>query len=90
MKVVRLLALRTGRLYPTGDSSGTHFCWRLSRLQGHSAVGRIKSVKNFNDAFGKFIGTETVQREHQIVLLLPVTRRSLDHNSRHKTRTDHR
>jgi hypothetical protein len=39
--VVRLSALRTGRLYPTGNAPGTHFCWRLSRPQGHSAIGRI-------------------------------------------------
>jgi hypothetical protein len=26
MKVVRLSALRTGRLYPSGNTSGTHFC----------------------------------------------------------------
>jgi len=38
--VVRLSALRTGRLYPPGDIFGTHLCWRLSRRQGHSAAGR--------------------------------------------------
>ena len=26
---------------PTGNAPGTHFCWRLSRPQGHSAIGRI-------------------------------------------------
>jgi len=26
MKVVRLSALRTGRLYPLGNIPGTHFC----------------------------------------------------------------
>ena len=52
MKVARLPALRTGRLYPPGDIRGTHFCLRLSRLQGHSAAGRIMSVKNPNDAIG--------------------------------------
>jgi len=31
MKVVRLSALRTGRLYPPGNIPGTHFCLRLSR-----------------------------------------------------------
>jgi hypothetical protein len=35
MKVVRLSALRTARLYPQGNTPGTHFCWRLSRPQGH-------------------------------------------------------
>ena len=40
MKVVRLSALRTGRIYPQGNIPGTYFCQRLSRPQGHSA-GRI-------------------------------------------------
>ena len=26
---------------PPGNSPGTHFCYRLSRPQGHSAIGRI-------------------------------------------------
>jgi len=26
---------------PPGNIPGTHFCWRLSRPQGHSAAGRI-------------------------------------------------
>jgi hypothetical protein len=47
MKVVRLSALRTGRLYPLGDSPGTHLCERLSQHQGHSAAGRIMSMKTF-------------------------------------------
>ena len=48
MKVVRLSALRTGRLYPPGDILGTRFCYRLSLPQGHSAAGRINSKKNSN------------------------------------------
>jgi len=32
-KVVTLSALRTRRFYPLEYISGTHFCWRLSRLQ---------------------------------------------------------
>ena len=39
-------ALRTGRIYPTGNIPGTHFCQRLSRPQGHNAAGKIMSVKN--------------------------------------------
>jgi len=46
MKVVRLSALRTGHLYPLGDIPGTYICQRLSRTQGHSAAGRIMSMKN--------------------------------------------
>jgi len=52
MKVVRLSALRIGRLYPSGNIRGTHFCYRLSRLQGDSAAGIIVSMKNSNDTRG--------------------------------------
>ena len=34
---------------PPGNSPGTHFCYRLSQPQGHSAIGRITSMKNSND-----------------------------------------
>ena len=50
--IVRLSALGTDRLYPTQSIHGTHFCWRLSQLQGHSAAGRIMSMKNSNDTIG--------------------------------------
>jgi hypothetical protein len=36
----------------TGNIPGTHFCKRLSRPQGHSAVGRIMSMKSSNDTIG--------------------------------------
>jgi hypothetical protein len=49
MKVVRLSALRTGRLYPPGKIPGTHLCQGLSEPQGHSVAGRIVSMKNSND-----------------------------------------
>ena len=52
MKVIRLLALCTGRLYPPGKIPGTHFYQRLSRPQGHNATGRIKSLKNSSDSIG--------------------------------------
>jgi hypothetical protein len=52
IKVFRLSALRTGRLYPPGNIPGTHFCYRLSQLQGHSAIGRIISMKNSSDTVG--------------------------------------
>ena len=32
-----------------GNFPGTHFCSRLSRPQGHSAIGRIMSRKNSSD-----------------------------------------
>jgi hypothetical protein len=47
MKLVRLSALRTGRLYCPGNIPGTHFCQRLNRPQGHSAAGKITSMKNY-------------------------------------------
>ena len=34
---------------PPGKPTGTHFCYRLSRPQGHSVIGRIMSMKNSND-----------------------------------------
>jgi len=36
---------------PPGSTS-TLFCWRLNRPQGHSAAGRIVSMKIFGDTFG--------------------------------------
>jgi hypothetical protein len=30
----------------------THFCYRLSRFQGHSAAGRAGSIENPNDLIG--------------------------------------
>jgi len=45
MKVVRLSALRTGRLYAPLDISGTHFCERLSQSQCRDAAGRIMAIK---------------------------------------------
>ena len=50
--MVRLSALRTGRLYSPGNIPGTNFCYRLSRPQGHSAAGRIVSMKNSKDTIG--------------------------------------
>ena len=51
-EVVRLSALHTGRLYHPGNITGTHFCWRLTRPQGHSAAGGIMSMKNSSDTIG--------------------------------------
>jgi hypothetical protein len=36
---------------PPGNTPGTHFCYRLSRPHGHSAIGRIISLKNSNYTF---------------------------------------
>ena len=46
MKVVWSSVLHTGHLNPPQYIPGTHFCYRLSQAQGHSAPGRIKSMKN--------------------------------------------
>jgi len=35
-----------------GNIPGTHFCYSLSQPLGHGAVGRIMSMKNFNDTIG--------------------------------------
>jgi hypothetical protein len=35
-----------------GNTPGTHFCQSVSRPQGHSATGRIMSLKNSNDING--------------------------------------
>jgi hypothetical protein len=34
---------------PQWNTPGSYFCWRLSQPQGHSAAGRIMSMKNSND-----------------------------------------
>ena len=39
-------------LLPPGNIPGTHFCYRLSQPQGHTAAGRIMSMKNSNDTIG--------------------------------------
>jgi hypothetical protein len=52
MKVVRLSAPRTGRLYLPGNIPGTHFCYRLSQPQGQNATARITSMKNSNGTIG--------------------------------------
>ena len=41
MKVVRLSALSTGSFYTPGNIPGTHFYWRLSQPQDHSAAKRL-------------------------------------------------
>jgi hypothetical protein len=34
---------------PPGNNHDTHYCYRLSQPQGHSAAGRIMSIKYSND-----------------------------------------
>ena len=52
IKVGSLSDLHTGLLYPPGETTGTHFCYRLSRPQDHSAAGRITSMKSTNERIG--------------------------------------
>jgi hypothetical protein len=52
---VRLSALRAGRPLPPRKIPGTHFCYRMSRLQGHSAAGKIRSIEKSNDLIGNRI-----------------------------------
>jgi hypothetical protein len=35
--------------FTPGNIPGNHFCWRLRRPQGHSATGRIMSMKKSSD-----------------------------------------
>ena len=52
MKVVRLSALRTGRLYPIGNIPGSHVSYRLLRSRCRCAAGRIMLMKIVNDIIG--------------------------------------
>jgi hypothetical protein len=45
----KFVSLTHRPLLPPGNTPGTHFCWKLCRPQGHSAIGRIMSMKNSND-----------------------------------------
>ena len=46
---VKVVSLRHRLHLPAGKSPGTHFCKRLSRPRGHSAIGSIMSMKNSSD-----------------------------------------
>jgi hypothetical protein len=52
MKVVKLSALRTGRLYLQEIFLVLISVKKLSRPQGHSPAERIMSMKNSNDTIG--------------------------------------
>jgi len=45
----KVVSLTHRPFLPPGNTPGIHFFWRLSRPQGHSAIGRIMSMKNSND-----------------------------------------
>jgi hypothetical protein len=48
----KVVAIRTGRFYPPGRVPGTHFCYRLSRPQGHNVTGRVTSLNDPSDSMG--------------------------------------
>jgi len=50
----KVVSLTHQNLAP-GNFPGTHFCWRLSQPQGHSAARRVMSMKNSNDTTGNWI-----------------------------------
>jgi hypothetical protein len=45
-------ALRAGGPLLPRKIPGSHFCWGLSRPQGHSAAGRIKLIEKSKDLIG--------------------------------------
>jgi hypothetical protein len=45
----KLVSLTHRPPLPPRNAPGTHFCYRLSRPQGHSAIGRIMSMEKSND-----------------------------------------
>jgi hypothetical protein len=48
---------------------GTHFCWRLSHPQGHSAAGRISWIEKSSD----FIGNRTHDLPTCSIVSQPIT-----------------
>jgi len=46
----KVVSLTHRPLLPSGNTPSTHFRWRLSRPQGHSAIRRIMSVKNSSES----------------------------------------
>jgi hypothetical protein len=65
---VRLSALRADRPLLPRIIPGTHFCQRLSRPQGHRAVGRIKSIEKSKDLRYVF-NSRTILRIFYFMLL---------------------
>jgi hypothetical protein len=67
---VRLSALRAGRPpFTPKKIPGTHFCQRLSRSQGHSAAGKIRSIEKSNN----LIGTRTRDLPARSIVPQPTT-----------------
>jgi len=74
MKAIRLSALGSGRLYPSLNILGVHFCYRLIRPQGHSVARRIMPIKISNEtirnrtrafpAFGAVLQPSALRRDY--------------------------
>ena len=45
----KVVSLTYRPILPPGNTPGNHFCYRLSRTQGHTMIGRIMSMKNSSD-----------------------------------------
>jgi len=50
----KFVSLKQRPTLPTGKIPGTHFSYRVSKPQGHSATGRILSMKISNDTIGNW------------------------------------
>jgi hypothetical protein len=50
------LTRQPGALQPPKKIPGAHFCWRLSKPQGHSAAGRIRSIEKSSELMGNETG----------------------------------
>jgi hypothetical protein len=87
MIVVKLSALRTGRLYPQEIS--LVYVRRWIDPRGHSAAGRIMSMKNSNDIIGN--GTRDIPAlRHRVTRLLFGTQhKSTVRRPRSNTTADH-
>jgi len=76
-EVTGLSALSTDHLYPQEIIPDIHFCQGLGQIQGHNAIGIIKSTKNLNDRSGIEIATFRVvaqflnQLPHRVPLKKP-------------------
>ena len=66
MKVVRLSAQRTGRLYPPGNIPGTHCCQRLNQPQGHNAAGGIVTQSGIEPATFRLVAQCLNQLRHRV------------------------
>ena len=55
---------------PSGNIPGTHFCYRLSRPQGHSAAERIMPMKNSTDTKRE---KDVCESEHNCLYVLTLS-----------------